>query len=342
MVTPSADAPRDRPRMTPGDTTKRCHDVLREVGRAVVGKGQALELVLLGVLAAGHVLIEDLPGLGKTLIARSFAATLGLQFTRVQFTPDLLPADLTGAPFYDQRSGDLVFRPGPVFTNLLLADEINRTPPKTQAALLEAMGEGQVSVDGQTHPLPVPFTVLATDNPIEYEGTYPLPEAQLDRFTLRVRLGYLPTGDETEMLQRRLDGGSAPPRLRQIVDADELLDMRESLEQVQVDPDIVSYVVSLLDATRQHPQITVGASPRGGLSLVQLSRGRAVLDGRDYVVPEDVKAVAVPTLAHRLGLRPELWVRRVRGDDVVAEILDQTPTPDPRGAKRGGTGSSPQ
>jgi len=320
-------------------TTRRAHDVLDEVEQAVVGKRPALELVLLGILGGGHTLIEDLPGLGKTLMARSFAQVLGLDFTRIQFTPDLLPADVTGAPLYDQRTGELVFRPGPVFTNLLLADEINRTPPKTQAALLEAMAELQVSVDGQTHVLPSPFVVLATDNPIEYEGTYPLPEAQLDRFMLRVRLGYLDPSGEVAMLKRRLDRGSAPPKLDRVVEGPELLAMRESLELVRVDPDVLDYVVALVSATRVHPQVAVGASPRGGLALVALARGRAVLAGRDYVTPEDVKSVAVPALGHRISVRPELWVRRVTGDDIVGELLGSVATPATQPAVRHPTGT---
>jgi MoxR-like ATPase len=318
----------------PAATAELARQVIAEVERAVVGKRKALELVLTGILASGHVLIEDLPGLGKTLIARSFATTLGLRFTRIQFTPDLLPADLTGATYYDQRSGEMVFRPGPVFTNLLLADEINRTPPKTQAALLEAMAELQVSADGETRPLPSPFVVLATDNPIEYEGTYPLPEAQLDRFALRVRIGYLSADGEIELLQRRLDRGSTPPQLRAVVSAAELLEMRESLESVEVHADVLDYVVALGAATRKHPQVTVGTSPRAALTLVQLARGRAVLAGRDYVIPEDVKTVAGAALGHRLGLRPELWVRRISGDEVIAEILRTVPTPVTRAAAR--------
>ncbi|MCI0686061.1 MAG: MoxR family ATPase [Sporichthyaceae bacterium] len=323
---------------SPAQTTQRARDILDEVERAVVGKRPALELVMLGILGSGHILIEDLPGLGKTLMARSFAQVLDLDFTRIQFTPDLLPADVTGAPLYDQRSGELVFRPGPVFTNLLLADEINRTPPKTQAALLEAMAELQVSVDGQSRPLPSPFVVLATDNPIEYEGTYPLPEAQLDRFMLRVRLGYLDPSGEVAMLKRRLDRGSAPPQLNRVVDGPELLAMRESLELVRVDPDVLDYVVALVTATRAHPQLAVGSSPRGGLALVALARGRAVLDGRDYLTPEDVKSVAVPALGHRLSVRPELWVRRVTGDDIVAELLTTVATPATEPALRQRTG----
>ncbi|HEY2552194.1 MAG TPA: MoxR family ATPase [Streptosporangiaceae bacterium] len=312
---------------TPGQTAQRCAEVLTEIERAVVGHRRTLQLVLIGILAGGHVLLEDLPGLGKTLTARSFARVLGLDFSRIQFTPDLLPSDVVGAPLYDQRTGEMVFRPGPVFTQLLLADEINRTPPKTQAALLEAMGEGQVSMDGETRLLPQPFVVLATDNPIEYEGTYELPEAQLDRFLLRLRFGYLDSSDEVSMLQRRLDRRTAEATLRQVTSAAELTAMRASLEEVEVSPDVLEYAVALIRATRQHPQVQVGASPRGALALIQLARGEAVLQGRDYVIPDDVKGIAVPALAHRITLRPELWVRQVNGDDVIARMLSEVPVP---------------
>ncbi|MFC1416619.1 AAA family ATPase [Streptacidiphilus cavernicola] len=315
------------PVLTPQQAGERAHAVLAEVERAVVGKRAALELVMLGVLAGGHVLIEDLPGLGKTLLARSFASVLGLDFSRIQFTPDLLPSDVSGAPFYDQRTGEMVFRPGPVFTHLLLADEINRTPPKTQAALLEAMAEAQVSVDGVTRRLPSPFVVIATDNPIEYEGTYTLPEAQLDRFLLRVRMGYLPVADEAAMLRARLDRAAPEAVLKPLSDPAEVLAMRDSLERVEIDDDLVDYIVALIDASRRHAQIQVGASPRGGLALVQLARARAVMAGRDYVVPEDVKSIAVPALAHRISLRPELWVRRINADDVVAGLVESVPAP---------------
>ena len=308
-------------------TTARAVAVLDEIERVVVGKRAALTLILTTVLARGHVLIEDLPGLGKTLIARSFAAALGLDFTRVQFTPDLLPADLLGSTVYDMQSGRFEFRPGPIFTNLLLADEINRTPPKTQAALLEAMAEGQVSIDGVTHPLPKPFIVLATDNPIEYEGTYPLPEAQLDRFAIRLELRYLSERDEASMLRRRLDRGSAEPIVSQVVDAHDLLAMRESVEQVSVHEDVLHYVVSLAAATRHHPQVVVGASPRAEIDLVQLARARALLLGRDYVIPEDIKALATPAMAHRITLRPEMWVRKIQGADIVEELLRRLPVP---------------
>jgi MoxR-like ATPase len=283
--------------------------------------------VLTGILAGGHVLLEDLPGLGKTLIARSFARVLGLDFARVQFTPDLLPSDVVGAPLYDQRTSEMVFRPGPVFTQLLLADEINRTPPKTQAALLEAMGEGQVSIDGETRQLPVPFIVLATDNPIEYEGTYELPEAQLDRFLVRLRLGYLSTAHETDMLRRRMERATDAVTLTSVTDAAGVLAMRESLEEVEVSAELLDYIVAIVAATRKDSQIQVGASPRGGLALLQLSRAQALLARRDYVIPDDIKQVAVPALAHRVTLRPELWVRQVSADDVVARLVGTVPTP---------------
>jgi len=313
--------------LTPAETAERCAAVLTELERAVIGQRAALELVLTGILAGSHILLEDLPGLGKTLTARSFAKVLGLEFTRIQFTPDLLPSDVVGAPLYDQRSGEMVFRPGPVFTQLLLADEINRTPPKTQAALLEAMGEGQVSMDGQTRQLPRPFIVLATANPIEYEGTYDLPEAQLDRFGMRLSFGYLSGTDEVAMLQRRLDRSTEQVELKSLTGPSELIAMRRSLEQIEVSADLLEYVVALIGATRANQQVQVGASPRGALFLVQLARGQAVLRGRDYVIPDDIKAVGVPALAHRITLRPELWVRKVSPEDVVARILASVPVP---------------
>jgi MoxR-like ATPase len=313
--------------LSTAETARLARLVLDEIETVVVGRRRSLELVLLGILGRGHVLLEDVPGLGKTMMARSFSEALGLTFSRVQFTPDLLPADLTGLSVFDPATNGFEFRPGPVFSQLLLADEINRTPPKTQAALLEAMAEEQVSSDGETRALPQPFVVLATDNPIEYEGTYALPEAQLDRFLLRVSLGYLSPDDEQELLRRRVANGWSRPRLTAVVDAPTLVAMRDSLEAVQVEPPVLRYVVDIVDATRSHPQVTVGASPRGGLALVALARGQAVLDGRDYVTPEDVKAVAVVALAHRISLRPELWVRRVSGADVVEDVLGTVPVP---------------
>jgi MoxR-like ATPase len=313
--------------ISPEEAARTCTAILDELERAVVGRRRTLELVLIGILAGGHVLLEDLPGLGKTLIARSFARVLGLDFARIQFTPDLLPSDVVGASLYDQRSAEMVFRPGPVFTQLLLADEINRTPPKTQAALLEAMGEGQVSVDGHTRRLPAPFIVLATDNPIEYEGTYELPEAQLDRFLMRLRLGYLTADNETAMLRRRVDRATEQVELSRVTSPDGVMAMCESLERVEVTPDLLEYIVAIVTATRRDAQVQIGASPRGGLALVQLARGQALLSQRDYVIPDDIKQVAVPALAHRVTLRPELWVRQVSADEVMAKLLAAVPTP---------------
>jgi MoxR-like ATPase len=301
--------------------------VLDAVGTVIVGKRDALSLVLSGILAGGHVLLEDLPGLGKTLTARSFAQALGIGFRRLQFTPDLLPADVTGSFLYDQRAHDFTFRAGPVFTNLLLADEINRTPPKTQAALLEAMQERQVSVEGATYRLDPPFHVLATANPIEYEGTYPLPEAQLDRFLLRVSFGYPDADEEWDVLRRRMARRQEESTIDPVVDGEMLLAMQAALEDVVVEDSIGRYIVAVTAATRQHSQVLVGASPRGSLALLLLSRARAVLDGRDFVAPEDVKAVAVPALAHRITLRPEMWLRRIDPASVVADVLARTPAP---------------
>jgi MoxR-like ATPase len=309
------------------ELSRRASAVLDEVERAVIGKRDALELVLLGVLADGHVLIEDFPGLAKTLTARAFAQVTSIGFTRVQFTPDLMPSDVTGSSIYNQREGDFEFRPGPIFTNLLLADEINRAPPKTQAALLEAMQERQVTIEGVTRPLPPPFLVLATQNPIEYEGTYPLPEAQLDRFLLRIGVGYPDREHEWEVLERRLERGSDEVELQPVVGREELLEMQRAVEQVHVDRSVGMYMVDLVAATRSASGVQVGASPRGSLALLKLSRCRAALAGRDFVTPDDVKAVAVPALAHRLALRPELWVQRLRPDDIVLRLLDEVPTP---------------
>ena len=313
--------------MTIDELARQAEQILDEVERAVVGKRDALELVLLGILADGHVLIEDFPGLAKTLAARAFAQVTSIGFTRVQFTPDLMPSDVTGSSIYNQREGDFEFRPGPIFTNLLLADEINRAPPKTQAALLEAMQERQVTIEGTTHLLAPPFLVLATQNPIEYEGTYPLPEAQLDRFMLRIGVGYPEREDEWEVLERRLERGADEVELEPVVGRDELLEMQRAIEQVHVDRSVGLYMVDLVAATRDAPGVQVGASPRGSLALLKLSRCRAALAGRDFVIPEDVKAVAVPALAHRLSLRPELWVQRLRPQDLVLELLDRVPTP---------------
>jgi MoxR-like ATPase len=316
----------------PGTVAVRAAAVLDEVERAVVGKRDRLELVLLAILADGHVLLEDFPGLAKTLVARSFSQALAISFARVQFTPDLLPSDVTGASIYRQADGEFEFRPGPVFTNLLLADEVNRAPPKTQSALLEAMAERQVTVDGHTRPLPPPFTVIATQNPVEYEGTYPLPEAQLDRFLVRAAIGYPGRDDEWEVLERRHARGADAVELSPVCDADELRRMQAEVERVHVDRSVGMYMVDLVAATREHPQVQVGASPRGSLALLKLARGRAALDGRDFAAPDDVKSVAVAALGHRLTLRPELWVQRVSGDDVVRDCLERVPTPAARPA----------
>ena len=301
--------------------------VLDEVEQAVVGKRDALELVLLGFLANGHVLLEDFPGLAKTLAARSFAQTLSMQFTRIQFTPDLMPSDVTGSSIWNQRDSEFEFRPGPIFTNLLLGDEINRAPPKTQAALLEAMQERQVTIEGETHPLGPPFLVIATQNPIEYEGTYPLPEAQLDRFLLRTAFGYPAREDEVAVLDRRLERGEDEVELRPVVDRETLLQMQAAIEDVHVADSVRGYCVDIVAATRASQSAAVGASPRGSLALLKLARGRAALSGRDYVLPDDGKAIAVAALAHRLVLRPELWVQKISAEDVVREILEIVPTP---------------
>ena len=301
--------------------------ILDEVERAVVGKRGALELVLMGLLADGHVLLEDYPGLAKTLTARSFAQVTSTGFNRIQFTPDLMPSDVTGSSIWNQRDADFLFRPGPIFTNLLLADEINRAPPKTQAALLEAMQERQVTIEGVTHPLARPFLVLATQNPIEYEGTYPLPEAQLDRFLLRASFGYPSAVDEWEVLSRRLERREDDVELTPVIDGATLVELQRAVETVHVGETVGAYIVEIVRATRASTSTAVGASPRGSLAVLKLSRCKAVLAGRDFVTPDDVKAVAVPALAHRLMLRPELWVQQVSGDDIVREVLESVPTP---------------
>jgi MoxR-like ATPase len=301
--------------------------VLDEVERVVLGKRDALELLMLGLLADGHVLIEDYPGLAKTLMARSFAQVTSMDFSRIQFTPDLMPSDVTGSSVFNQREADFEFRPGPIFANLLLADEINRAPPKTQAALLEAMQERQVTSEGRTRKLGPPFLVLATQNPIEYEGTYPLPEAQLDRFLLRMSVGYPSREDEWQVLANRAERRTDEVELTPLVDRETLIAMQQAIEDVYVSEPVGLYMVDLVAATRNAQSIQVGASPRGSLALLKLSRCRAALQGRDYVTPDDVKVVAVPALAHRLTLRPELWVQRVSAEDVVRERLDTVATP---------------
>ncbi len=301
--------------------------VLNEVERAVIGKRAVLEQVLMAVLAGGHILFEDLPGLAKTLTARSFATALGLEFKRIQFTPDLLPADITGTYIYERHSGRFELRPGPIFAQLILADEINRASPKTQAALLEAMQEFHVTLEGQTLPLPQPFIVMATQNPIEFEGTFPLPEAQLDRFMVRLSVGYPSAEQEQEILRRRRERGADEPQLQRILGAAELLAMRQALETIFVHPDIERYIVELVQATRADGRVLVGASPRGSLALLKLSRARAALEGRDYVIPDDVKSVAHAALAHRLILQPELWMKKLSEHEVISDVLERVPVP---------------
>lgn len=309
------------------EIARQCGAVLDSVGTVVVGRTRTLRLALAAVLAGGHVLFEDVPGLGKTLMARSIAQALGLDFQRLQCTPDLLPADVTGSFLYDPGSREFVFRKGPVFAGLLLADEINRTTPKTQSALLEAMQERQVTVEGRTFPLPRPFHVLATANPIEYEGTYPLPEAQLDRFLLRLDVGYPSAADEVEVLRRRLARQREETSVDPVMDAARFAELQAGVEQVIVDDDVLRYCVDLASATRSHHSVDVGASPRGAQALVLVARALAVLDGRDFVLPEDVKECAVAALAHRLTLRAETWTSGLTDVQVITELLGTVPGP---------------
>jgi len=302
--------------------------VLAEVEKAIIGKRELLERLMAAILSSGgHVLLEDYPGLAKTLIASSFAIALGLDFKRIQFTPDLLPGDITGGYVYDRNTNRFVLRQGPIFANIILADEINRASPKTQSALLEAMQEYQVTLEGETLPLPQPFLVIATQNPIEYEGTFPLPEAQLDRFIMKLSVGYPTVDEEHEILQRRRARGSDVVPLQAVTTANEFLDMRQLVEQVHVDPDVERYMVELVAMTRKHRQVAVGASPRGSLALLKLTRAWAAIRGRDYVLPDDVKSFVRPALGHRLILDPELWLRRGATEDMLGEVLRLVPVP---------------
>ncbi len=303
------------------------HALLDAVETIIVGKRAVLERVLWSVLADGHLLIEDVPGLAKTLIAKSFADALGLSFRRVQFTPDLLPADITGTYIFDRKTGEFVLRRGPIFTHLLLADEINRAPPKTQSALLEAMQERQATLEGETFRLDRPFFVIATQNPIEHEGTYPLPEAQVDRFLLKIDVGYPTREQEIEILERRRRRGTDDVTLAAITSREEVRVLQAAVEEVHVDPAVEGYMVDIVAATRAHNQVEIGASPRGSLALLKASRARAALAGRDFVTPDDVKAVALPALAHRLLLKPDPWIRGVRTTSVVTDVLAQVPVP---------------
>ncbi|AIU69328.1 magnesium chelatase [Thermococcus eurythermalis] len=304
------------------------NEVLKEVKKAIVGKDEVLKLILTTILADGHILLEDLPGLAKTLMAKSFARALGVEFRRVQFTPDLLPSDILGVSVFNQKTLEFEFRKGPVFTNVLLADEINRAPPKTQSALLEAMQERQVTVEGKTYELPEPFIVIATQNPIEQEGTYPLPEAQLDRFLVRLRVGYPSKEEEIEILRRRVERKKEEVDIQSVTTPREVVEMQKAIEDVYVSDAILEYITNIVTATREDKkEIEVGASPRGSLALLKLSRAYAALNGRDYVIPDDVKAVAVPALSHRLILKRELWYTRVSQESILETILDRVPVP---------------
>ncbi len=302
-------------------------DLLDAVETVIVGKRAVLERVLWAILGDGHLLIEDVPGLAKTLIAKSFAAGLGLSFRRIQFTPDLLPADITGTYVFDRKTGDFVLRRGPVFTNVLLADEINRAPPKTQSALLEAMQERQATLEGETFHLDRPFFVIATQNPIEHEGTYPLPEAQVDRFLLKIDVGYPTREGEIEVLERRRTRRADDATLEAVTTPDEVRALQAAIEDVHVEPAVEGYMVDIVAATRAHSQVDVGASPRGSLALLKVSRARAAIAGRDFVTPDDVKAVAMPALAHRIILKPDPWIRGVRTASILADVLGQVPVP---------------
>jgi len=313
--------------LKPADVAAFGGKILDAVEGAIVGKRTVLEKMLLAILCDGHVLIEDYPGLAKTLMAKSFAAALGCTFKRVQFTPDLLPADITGTYIFDRKASEFVLRKGPVFTNVLLADEINRAPPKTQAALLEAMQERQTTLEGETHALPRPFIVFATQNPIEYEGTYPLPEAQIDRFLMRIDIGYPTREQEKEVLDRRRARKMEEVQIPTVGDPEAVLTMQAAVEEVHVDDDVERYIVEVVARTREHSQVEVGASPRGSLALMKLGRASAALRGRDYVVPDDVKGVAVEALAHRVLLKPDPWIKGVRTASIVREVLAAVPVP---------------
>jgi len=306
---------------------EKIEDILKEVKKVIVNKDEVLKQVMYALLAGGHILFEDNPGLAKTLIARSFSQAIGFKFKRVQFTPDLLPSDITGTYIYDRKSGEFKFMRGPVFTNLLLADEINRAPPKTQAALLEAMQERQVTIEGTTYPLEEPFVVIATQNPIEYEGTYPLPEAQLDRFLVKLSVGYPDFYGEMEILRRRITWRKDEIKLAQVATIEDIMQMRRDVEDVFIEEDVLDYLLRVVRATRENAQVEVGASPRGSIAVMKLSRARAYVLGRDYVIPDDIKAVTRIALVHRIILKPEPWIRGVRPGDVIEDILKKIPVP---------------
>lgn len=317
------------PKMTPaecnvGYISQLCATIRDNIGQVIIGKEEAIELVLLALLGQGHILIEDVPGVGKTMLARAVAISLGCTFNRIQCTPDLLPSDITGVSVFDQKKQDFVFRPGPVMSQILLADEINRATPRTQSSLLECMAEGQVTVDGRTRPLPRPFLVMATQNPIEYEGTFPLPEAQLDRFFLKLSMGYPTAAEEKEILSR-LQHRHPIETIRACTDPDTFVTLQEQVKNVFVEDSVREYIVRLTQATRSHPDVALGASPRGSLALFRAGQALAALRGRDYVLPDDVKKVAVPVLSHRIVLKPESQLRGRTAEQLVRELLQRTP-----------------
>jgi MoxR-like ATPase len=302
--------------------------IITELERAIIGKREVLRLVMTGILSSGgHILFEDFPGLAKTLAAKSFAQVLGLKFKRIQFTPDLLPSDITGTYIFDRNSGSFTLRPGPIFANIILADEINRATPKTQAALLEAMQEFQVTLEGEAQSLPLPFIVIATQNPIEFEGTFPLPEAQIDRFILQLQMGYPDLDSEIEILHRRHIRQADEVELSAITNSEQLLEARKAVESVFIDPDIERYIVQLVQRTRSDSNVYVGASPRGTLALLKLARALAAIEGRDYVLPDDIKELAIPALAHRLILSPDLWAKKLTAANVIETIIRTTAVP---------------
>lgn len=313
--------------MDASEAHRLCKAVIDEVSKAIVGKREVIKKVLAAFLAGGHILFEDFPGMAKTLLAKSFAQTMGLEFRRVQFTPDLLPADIIGTYVYNQKTGEFYLRRGPIFTNVLLADEINRSPPRTQSALLEAMMERQATIEGQTFPLGPPFIVMATQNPIELEGVYPLPEAQLDRFMMRLSIGYPEPMEEKEIIDRRESRRSEAVTLSQVLSREQIFEMQRAVEDVTTHDDVKAYIVEITRATRNHPHVELGVSPRGTLMLWQASRAYALVNGRDYVIPDDVKAVAPNVLAHRMILKTGTWLQGLKAERIVEEILSRVPVP---------------
>ncbi len=304
-----------------------CKKLIEEVGTVVVGKKNMLKFVTLGILTNGHILFEDYPGLAKTLTAKTFSSAMGCKFTRVQFTPDLLPADITGTYVYSQKTGDFKLIKGPIFTNILLADEINRAPPKTQAALLEAMQEGQTTLEGETYTLEKPFLVLATQNPIEYEGTYPLPEAQIDRFIMRLNVGYPDESEEQEILKRMEHGNIHDIEVKKVIGPADILSMQKTIQKIHIDNDLQKYIVKIVQNTRSASRVEVGISPRGSIALFKLAKAHAAFFGRDYVVPDDVKNVLIPALSHRLILKAEARVQGLKPDSIIKEIVNKIPVP---------------